>query len=51
MEKLDPNITVNPQILHIAQENKNLAFIKIKKKELHTVVMLPYENGIDPWKC
>lgn len=44
--QLDPGIRINPQRYYISlRKNKNFAFIKIKKKKLHIVIMLPYETG------
>lgn len=46
MLKIDPNIKINPQRYYISlRKNKNFAFIKIKKKKMHIIVMLPYEIG------
>jgi len=44
--KIDPNINVNPQKYYISlRKNKNFAFIQIKKKKIHLIIMLPYETG------
>jgi len=44
--KMDANIKVNPQKHYISfRKNKNFAFVKINKKKMHIVVMLPYEIG------
>ena len=46
MMKLDPNIQTNPQKYYISlRKNKNFAYLKIKKKKMHIVVMVPYEAG------
>ena len=46
MLKLDPNIKVNPQKYYISlRKRRNFAFIKLKKKKMHIVVMLPFETG------
>jgi len=43
INKLDANIKVNPQHYYISlRKNRNFAFIKIKKKKLHIVLMIPY---------
>lgn len=45
--KIDSNIRVNPQKYYISlRKNRNFAFIKIKKKKMHIVIMLPYETGV-----
>jgi len=45
--KINPQIMVNPQKYYISlRQNKNFAFIKMKKKKLHVVIMLPYDTGI-----
>ena len=44
--KLDSSIKINPQKYYISlRKNRNFAFIKVKKKKLHIVVMIPYEFG------
>uniref|UniRef100_A0A832DKJ2 DUF5655 domain-containing protein n=1 Tax=Ignavibacterium album TaxID=591197 RepID=A0A832DKJ2_9BACT len=44
--KMDANIKVNPQKYYISlRKNRNFAFVKIKKKKMHIVIMLPYETG------
>ena len=46
MEKIDPTIKVNPQKYYISlRKKKNFAFIQVRKKKLHFVIMLPYEIG------
>jgi len=46
MENLDPAIKVNPQKYYISlRKKKNFAFIQVRKKKLHIVIMLPYETG------
>jgi len=46
MLKFDPKIIINPQKYYISlRKNKNFAYIKIKKAEMHIVIMLPYEVG------
>ncbi len=48
ISQLDPGIKINPQRHYISlRKNKNFAFIKIKKKKLHIVIMIPYERGGD----
>lgn len=43
---IDNEIKVNPQKYYISlRKNRNFAFIEIKKKKLHIVIMLPYERG------
>ena len=45
--KIDSGIQVNPQKYYISlRKNRNFAFVKIKKKKMHMVVMLPYEKGV-----
>ena len=44
--KMDSNIKVNPQKYYISlRKNRNFAFVKIKKKKMHIVIMLPYGIG------
>ena len=44
--KMDSSIQVNPQKYYISlRKNRNFVFVKIKKKKMHIVVMLPYERG------
>lgn len=44
--KIDSNIKLNPQKYYISlRNNKNFAFIKIKKRKMHIVIMLPLEEG------
>lgn len=44
--RLDSSIKINPQKFYISlRESKNFAYIKIRKKKMHIVVMLPYEIG------
>jgi len=44
--KMDPNIKVNPQKYYISfRKNRNFVFVKLKKKKMHIVIMLPYERG------
>ncbi len=46
MLKLDSNIKINPQKYYISlRKNKNFAYIELRKKKLHIVIMLPYETG------
>lgn len=46
MEQLDPVIKVNPQKYYISlRKKKNFAFMQIRRKKLHIVIMLPYETG------
>ena len=46
MMKFDSNIKINPQKYYISlRKNRNFAFIKLKKKKMHIVIMLSYENG------
>ena len=46
ISKLDQSIIINPQKYYISlRKHRNFAFIKIKKKKMHIVIMLPYENG------
>ena len=43
---IDDGIKVNPQKYYISlRKRRNFAFLKIKKKKLHIVIMLPYERG------
>jgi len=43
---LDPSIRINPQKYYISlRQNKNFAFIQLRKKKIIIVVMLPYEAG------
>jgi len=45
--KLDPNIKTNPQRYYISlRENKNFAYIYLKKKKMWITIMLPFENGV-----
>jgi len=42
--KIDSGIKVNPQKYYISlRKNRNFAFVKIKRKKMHIVIMLPYE--------
>lgn len=44
--KIDSNIKLNTQKYYISlRNNKNFAFIKIKKRKMHIVIMLPLEEG------
>ncbi|MBI2542008.1 hypothetical protein HYV80_04830 [Candidatus Woesearchaeota archaeon] len=44
--KIDSSIKINPQKYYISlRKNRNFAFIEIKKKKLHIVIMLPYDFG------
>ncbi len=44
--KMDSDIKVNPQKYYISlRKKRNFAFVKIKKKKIHIVIMLPYETG------
>lgn len=46
ISKIDNGININPQKYYISlRKNRNFAFIKVKKKKLHIVIMLPYEIG------
>lgn len=46
MIALDSKIKINPQRYYISlRERRNFGFIKIKKKKLQIVIMLPYEIG------
>jgi len=43
---LDPSIKVNPQKYYISlRQRRNFTFIDMKRKKLHIVIMLSYENG------
>lgn len=44
--KMDSDIKINPQKYYISlRKNRNFAFVKLKKKKMHIVIMLPYETG------
>jgi len=46
MIKLDSEIRTNPQRYYISlRKKRNFAFIKIKKKKMHIVIMLSYRKG------
>ncbi|MBS3123696.1 hypothetical protein J4437_03585 [Candidatus Woesearchaeota archaeon] len=46
ISNLDANIKINPQRYYISlRDNKNFAFINLRKKKMHLVIMLPYEKG------
>jgi predicted transport protein len=48
MVKLDSKIKINPQKYYISlRENKNFAYIYIRKKKMHIDIMFPYETGIN----
>lgn len=48
MLKLDSDIKANPQKYYISlRKNKNFAYIKVRKRKIHIVIMLPYETGND----
>jgi len=43
---LDPNIKTNPQKYYISlRKNRNFAYLRIKKKKMRIVIMLPYDIG------
>jgi len=45
--RLDSSIKINPQKYYISlRKNRNFAYIDLRKKKMHIVAMLPYENGI-----
>lgn len=47
MNKLNANIKTNPQRYYISlRDKKNFAFLELRKKKMHIVIMLPYEKGI-----
>jgi predicted transport protein len=46
MIRLDPEIKVNPQKYYISlRKTKNFAYIKFRKKKMHIVIALPFEQG------
>lgn len=46
MLELDSNIKINPQKYYISlRKKKNFAYLRIKKKKMRIVIMLPYEVG------
>lgn len=46
MLKFDTGIKVNPQKYYISlRKNKNFAYLELRKKRMHIVIMLPYETG------
>jgi predicted transport protein len=46
MARLDSNIRINPQRYYISlRKNRNFAYLKFRKRKMHIVVMIPYEDG------
>jgi predicted transport protein len=46
MISLDPEIKVNPQKYYISlRKSKNFAYIKFRKKKIHIIIILPFEQG------
>lgn len=46
MRKTDPAIKANPQHYYVSlRKNKNFAYIKLRRKKMHIIMMLPYEAG------
>ena len=46
MLRIDPAIKINPQKYYISlRKNRNFAYMQLRKKKMHIVIMLPYETG------
>lgn len=44
--KIDNEIKINPQKYYVSlRKNRNFAFIQIKRRKIHIVIMLPFERG------
>ena len=44
--ELDSSIRINPQKYYISlRKNRNFAYIELRKRKMHIIVMLPYETG------
>jgi predicted transport protein len=46
MLQLDFNIKINPQKYYISlRKSKNFAYIMVRRRKMHIIIMLPYEVG------
>jgi predicted transport protein len=46
LQKINANIKINPQRYYISiKDKRNFAFIKLRKKKISIVILLPYEKG------
>jgi len=46
IQQLDPQIRINPQKYYISlRRDKNFAYIKFRKKRMHIILTMPYEEG------